>query len=252
MMDNSPPEDEDTSMETESNQIQAEDPTASSTMTTSIERHPTLDTTIQETPFQVSTSCEWMSEVCRPAIASGPSSDADAYAHDAILSLVFEYIHRETPYYVSCGAKFGADYLIYDGPRDERHAFAGLKVLSSATTATSTTGAGVERHDRHGPTPVLPIPTAYSLTSFVRCLNTAGKVALLATAVVDVEEAEKDHTTKGNNNNRGRSRHAYRVVFVDVALEKVLDAPTHKKRRRGGSGTKRRDVTQNLAKTNNS
>ena len=38
----------------------------------------------------------------------------------------------------------------------------------------------------------------------------------------------------------------YKVAFVDIALEKVLTAPTHKRRKRTQV---RRDVTLNLAKT---
>ena len=35
----------------------------------------------------------------------------------------------------------------------------------------------------------MPIPSTYGLSGFVRCLNTAGKFALLATAVVDADAA---------------------------------------------------------------
>ncbi|CAJ1927851.1 unnamed protein product [Cylindrotheca closterium] len=129
---------------------------------------------------------------------------------DLIASLVFEYLFMESKYYVSCGAKFGCDFLIYDGPREERHAFAGLRILKA----------------KEGQ---LPIQSAFSLSGFVRCLNTAGKFALLATVVRD-EKCENP---------------LYRLAFVDIALEKVLTAPTHKKRART---QKRRDVAKNLAK----
>ena len=106
--------------------------------------------------------CNWANIVCRPPT----SFDLDA-------SIVFEYLYRETSFHVSCGAKFGSDFLIYDGPRDERHAFAGLRVLqardpSSSTTTTTNNQLETER--------LLPIPNAYSLAGYVRCLNTAGKV----------------------------------------------------------------------------
>ena len=147
----------------------------------------------------VQKKCKWAELTCRP-----PST------FDMDVSVVFEYLHRETAFFVSCGAKFGSDFLIYDGPREERHAFAGMRVLSA----------------KDG----LPLPTAYSLAGYVRCLNKAGKLALLATTV-------KDNEVDGKS--------LYRVALVDVALEKILSAPTHKKRARTEV---RRDVTQNLAK----
>ncbi len=161
---------------------------------------------------------DWASLECRPRLISSEKP----LQHDDILSIVFEYIHRETPYYVSCGAKFGSDFLIYDGPRDQRHAFAGLRVLSPYTNPMI-----------QDDTVELPLPTAYSLTGFVRCLNTAGKLALLATVTQVIEE----------------STIRYNVVFVDVALEKVLDV--HKKKNRSNKKKKlqkRRDVTQTLSK----
>jgi hypothetical protein len=148
---------------------------------------------------------EWTGATCRP------TSD-----FDVDISIVFEYLHRESPFYASCGAKFGSDFLIYDGPRDERHAFAGMRILSSGK---DTDGL-----------PVLPLPTAYSLAGYVRCLNTAGKLALLATVVHEQSEKES----------------LFRVALVDVALEKVLTAPTHQRRART---TVRRDVAKNLAKS---
>jgi hypothetical protein len=143
--------------------------------------------------------CQWANMICRPPT----SLDSD-------VSIIFEYLYKDTNYYVSCGAKFGSDFLVYDGPREERHAFAGLRVLQAKDGE-------------------LPIPSAYSLSGYVRCLNTAGKFALLATVL------------KGMY----KEKPLYRVAFVDMALEKVLTAPTHKKRSRTQT---RRDLTQNLAK----
>jgi hypothetical protein len=149
---------------------------------------------------------EWTGATCRPTSV-----------FDVDISIVFEYLHRETSFYASCGAKFGSDFLIYDGPRDERHAFAGMRILSSAK-------------DTDGLPVPLPLPTAYSLAGYVRCLNTAGKLALLATVVHEQSDKES----------------LFRVALVDVALEKVLTAPTHQRRAR----TKvRRDVAKNLAKS---
>mmetsp|Transcript_8269 Transcript_8269/g.16358 ORF Transcript_8269/g.16358 Transcript_8269/m.16358 type:complete len:113 (-) Transcript_8269:2953-3291(-) len=95
----------------------------------------------------------------------------------------------------------------------------------------------------------LPLPSAYSLTGFVRCLNTAGKLALLATVDVipDCDHGDKEEPSSGS---LGAKKKRYRVAFVDVALEKVLDV--HKRKNRGRSDKKklqkRRDVTLTLSK----
>ncbi len=141
----------------------------------------------------------WVAMTCRP-----PSP------LDVVTAVVFEYLFRETPFHVSCGAKFGSDFLVYDGPRSQRHAFAGLRVML--------------------PTKDLPLPSAYQMAGYVRCLNTAGKLALLATVI---EEQSDDAET------------LYRVAFVDVALEKILSAPSHQKY---GRTEKRRDISRTLAK----
>ena len=159
---------------------------------------------------------EWVSITIRPPELS----------FDSDVSIVFEFLHRQTPFYVSCGAKFGCDFLLYDGPRDERHAFAGLRICSSSSRQKRNNTQGIESTSE---TPELPLPTAYTMAGYVRCLNTAGKLALIATVVRD----------------RDDTKSLYRICFVDLALEKILSAPTHQRRAR----TKvRRDVSQNLAK----
>ncbi|KAL3937450.1 MAG: hypothetical protein SGARI_002121 [Bacillariaceae sp.] len=176
-----------------------------------------------DTNVVVPKPCDWAPMYCRPSCPT-TTTPSSSLSHDEMISIVFEYIHRSTPYYVSCGAKFGSDFLIYDGPREERHAFAGLRVLSPQFSPSA-----MEQQHHH-----LPLPTAFSLTSYVRCLNTAGKLALIATVV---PAAADDDST-------------YQVLLIDVALEKVLDAPTHK-RKRGNSKMiqeKRKDITKNLAK----
>jgi hypothetical protein len=205
---------------------------------------------------------DWCPLTCRPRMKSLPELPT-SIQHDDVLSIVFEYIYRETPYHVSCGAKFGSDFLVYDGPRDERHAFAGLRVLSRCTslmtrTASKSTTApssspqidqNSEKLVSNDNAVELPLPTAYSLTGFVRCLNTAGKLALLAT--VD-EVSDSDDNSENESSTRGVDiqKKRYRVAIVDVALEKVLDV--HKRKNRGRSGKKklqkRRDVTQTLSK----
>lgn len=164
-------------------------------LSTHIEARSIMDSNVNVTPD----TCQWASMTCRPATQL-----------DSDVSIIFEYLHKETDYYVSCGAKFGSDFLVYDGPREERHAFAGLRVLQAKDEE-------------------LPIPSAYSLSGYVRCLNTAGKFALLATVVKDSSQEMP----------------LYRVAFVDMALEKVLTAPTHKRKSRT---EKRKDLTLNLAK----
>ena len=215
---------------------------------------------------------DWVSLTCRPrmTLLSPPASISPAVTtatrssiqHDDVLSIIFEYIHRETPFYISCGAKFGSDFLVYDGPRDQRHAFAGLRVLSRFTGSMTTTASesmltpsSPSQNDTNSTKSVsnndnfveLPLPTAYSLTGFVRCLNTAGKLALLAT--VD-EVSDDNHGNDTIERSFGVGKKRYRVAFVDVALEKVMDV--HKRKNRGRSDKKklqkRRDVTQTLSK----
>ena len=113
---------------------------------------------------------------------------------------IIDLLYHHTKLHVSCGVKFGCDYLLYDGPRHERHAFAGLRILSG---------------------PCNP----YDLAGYVRGLNTAGKLALVAKVEADGK-----------------------VALVDLALEKILSAPTHVKRKRNEA---RKVVGQKLAKSSN-
>jgi hypothetical protein len=129
---------------------------------------------------------------------------------DADLAAVVQLLHRGTNLHLSCGAKFGCDFLIYDGSRNERHAFAGLRVLHC------------DNNDATG----LPLPTAYDLAGYVRCLNTAGKLSLLATVVKD----DKTNTR--------------RVALVDLALEKIVQTSTRRSRKKTIADRKR-----TLAKT---
>ncbi|GAX21963.1 hypothetical protein FisN_16Hh046 [Fistulifera solaris] len=105
----------------------------------------------------------------------------DASSADLERAAVIQALHAGTSLHVSCGAKFGSDYLLYEAPRDECHAFAGLRVLSSHC------------------------PTAYDMTGYVRCLNTAAKLALLA----QVEPRSEQGTV------------VYHVAFVELALIKI-------------------------------
>lgn len=101
--------------------------------------------------------------------AIGPTEDPD-------WPILMRALYRGRGLHVGCGAKFGSDVLLYDGPRSKRHAFAGLRL--------------VRRQAR--------IPRAYDMAGFVRCLNTANKLALLA-VVIDQK----------------------RVAILDLALVKI-------------------------------
>ena len=98
-------------------------------------------------------------------------------------NILMQALHGLKDIHIGCGAKFGCDILLYDGPRSERHSFAGLRLVRSTDSS-------------------FPLPRVYDLTGYVRCLNTAGKLALLATVVHDNEKG-------------------YRVSILDLALEKL-------------------------------
>mmetsp|Transcript_30450 Transcript_30450/g.44467 ORF Transcript_30450/g.44467 Transcript_30450/m.44467 type:complete len:531 (-) Transcript_30450:320-1912(-) len=146
-------------------------------------------------------------------------------------AIVYDCLYRHTNLHVSCGAKFGCDFLLYDGKREERHAFAGLRVISDNSNNISSDTETEKAMS-------FSIPSPYDLAGYVRGLNTAGKLALLATVITkqDMKGGEKQTI----------------VAFVDLALEKILSAPTHlKKRRKNGNSrhVKRKQVGQNLSKT---
>ena len=69
------------------------------------------------------------------------------------------------------------------------------------------------------------LPSAFDLSGYVRLLNGAGKIALVA--FVDKENGGK-------------------VTYVDLVLEKVLTAETHIK---WGRKEKRKDMGKNLGKS---
>lgn len=132
------------------------------------------------------------------SLVRGPSPQFDSTAH-----LVFQHFHQHSNFHVACGARFGCDLLLYDGRRDERHSFAGLRVYSTGKDGR------------------LPLPSPYDMTGFVRVMNTARKISLIATVVRD-----EDANTA-------------RIAIVDLCLEKVLTVETHIKK---GNFEKRRSV----------
>ncbi|KAL3801771.1 hypothetical protein HJC23_001167 [Cyclotella cryptica] len=137
---------------------------------------------------------------------SSPSYDESTY-------LILRHLHRNSTLHLACGARFGCDFLLYDGRREERHSFAGLRVYSIPND-----------HDQ-----VLPLPSAYDITGFVRAMNTARKLALVATVMRSVDNPD-----------------VARIAIVDLALEKVLTAPTHIRK---GNTDKRRCVEDTDALT---
>ena len=69
---------------------------------------PSQSTEREPSTASVSDKCEWAVVNCRP-----PSD------FDIDVSIVFEYLHKASSFFISCGAKFGSDFLIYDGPRED-------------------------------------------------------------------------------------------------------------------------------------
>ncbi|GMI33342.1 hypothetical protein TrCOL_g275 [Triparma columacea] len=101
-------------------------------------------------------------------------------SHVNPLPPVYSYLHTTLNLHVGCGSKFGCDYLVYDGDREVRHAFAGVRVVPE--------GGSIEIGD---------------VTGWVRAMNKAGKIAVLCYV----------------ENERGR-RGRRRMGFVDSVLEK--------------------------------
>ena len=171
-----------------------------------------------------------------------PSYDQDAY-------LIFRHLHQYSNLHIACGAIFGCDFLLYDGSRDDRHSFAGIRVYSSSPGNSSGLnnclnngdGSGDDSQNVVASNALFPIPSAYDLSGYVRAMNTARKIALIAT-VIRTPPLSNDHENGNENSNVAR------VAIVDLALEKVLSAPTHIKK---GSTIKRRseeEVASALAK----
>ena len=128
--------------------------------------------------------------------------------NDEVAYLVFRHLNQYSNLHISSGEIFGCDFLLYDGKREDRHSFAGLRVYTC--------------NKKKNDSLLYPIPSAYDMSGFVRSMNTARKLALIATVVKDEEEGGTD-----------------RVLIVDLALEKILDAPTHIKK---GVTEKRKSV----------
>jgi hypothetical protein len=155
---------------------------------------------------------------------------------DAATAAIVQVLHAGTGLHIACGAKFGCDYLLYDGPRGERHAFAGVRFLSAADADGS----------KH--TSSCPPGHAYDLSGYVRCLNTAGKLALLAAARRDkttttTTTTANDGDDRGGDGGQEEQVVTYRVAIVDLALVKIVET-TFKKPKKTME-----QRLQNLAKT---
>ncbi len=171
--------------------------------------------------------------------SSSRTYDEDAYA-------VICHIHRYSGLHIACGAAFGCDFLLYDGRREDRHSFAGLRIHSSGRRRRlrCNSGGGDDSHndgiDANGTSTGgvrFSVPTAYDLSGFVRTMNTARKIALVAMVARD-----------GRRSGENATESTARIAIVDLALEKVLTAHAHIRK---GSTTKRRseeDAASGLAR----
>ena len=187
-----------------------------------------------------------------------PSSSSCTYDEDAYA--VICHIHRYSRLHVACGAAFGCDFLLYDGRREARHSFAGLRIHSSGSRHRRGGGRDCKIGDRcksgdkdddhdgrvdasgtstEGGVVRFPVPTAYDMSGFVRTMNTVRKMALVAMVVRDRRRSGSGHNATELNT---------RIAIVDLALEKVLTAHAHIRK---GSTTKRRseeDAASGLAR----
>jgi hypothetical protein len=144
--------------------------------------------------------------ICYPS-SSSCTYDVDAYA-------VICHIHRYSRLHVACGAAFGCDFLLYRGRREDRHSFAGLCIHSSGSRHRCGGGRDCEIGDRcklggkdddhdgridtsgtstEGGFMRIPVPTAYDMSGFVRTMNTARKIALVAMVVRDRRRSRSGH-----------------------------------------------------------
>lgn len=177
-------------------------------------------------------------------------------AFDATTKLVIEMLYKDTNIHISCGAKFGCDYLLYDGPRNERHAFAGLRIITFPTNQQPLSIMKNKNNKKYNKRCLLfPQQTPYELSGYVRCLNTAGKLALLATVYTDSIVSTKNEGTTStnssshhiNNNNEEKKKDEentknesssssettitkiiHRVAIIDLALEKIISTTVNR------------------------
>ena len=167
---------------------------------------------------------------------------------------IYQCLHRNFENLrISCGAKFGCDYLLYDGHRKDRHAFAGLRVcllekdtentddypeivVGECSTTSFRSGDTKSKwfHRLKTTTTTFPSLNVFELSGFVRVLNTAGKLALLALVQLEnvVEENQKDEEEGDEKTSdsfvpKKGQRIFCKVSIIDLALEKILSANHH-------------------------
>ncbi|KAL3765809.1 hypothetical protein ACHAWU_002604 [Discostella pseudostelligera] len=182
------------------------------------------------------------------------TTSTSSYDEDA--SLIVQHLHHYSNLHIACGAIFGCDFLLYDGPRDVRHSFAGLRIYcckSSRKRSRSERRCDNMDEEEEGGGSLndqLPVPSAYDMAGFVRTMNSARKIALLATVIRDEDVVGVDDYVDNSppRTTATTLKPTYRIAIVDLALEKVLTAPTHVRK---GNTTKRRseeDAANGLAK----
>ena len=175
-------------------------------------------------------------KTCIDVVMRPPLSDLDE-----AMSIVYQSLYCLHPnLHVSCGAKFGSDFILYDGLREKRHGFAGLRVYALNNDAHGGESDTSNEHLNSSQVAInftpssLPLLSAYDVAGYVRGLNTAGKLALIATVVKKINPITNETI--------------FHVAFVDLALEKILSAHTHKKKRDWATMQKRKNVGDNLEK----
>ena len=175
-------------------------------------------------------------------------SNSTSESCDYVSASIYQCLYRNFQNLrISCGAKFGCDYLLYDGHRQDRHAFAGLRIcmyteeFNTKSSFDCSSGKISCCKDDNDPSNFeFPLLSTFELSGFVRVLNTAGKLALLA--LVRIEEIEHKQMNGGHRSKRQR---VCKVSIIDLALEKVLTAPSHS---RSVKRKVRRAVGQHLSK----
>ncbi|KAL7465279.1 hypothetical protein ACHAXS_005604, partial [Conticribra weissflogii] len=137
--------------------------------------------------------------------------------YDLDARIIFQHLYRQTDLHISCGAIFGCDFLLYDGRREDRHSFAGIRVYSGKRKDIREEGGSIN----------FPIPTAFDIMGYVRAMNTARKLALVATVIYPENQVLSGFAWQNSP----------RIAIVDLVLEKVLEVETHLKK---GNTVKRR------------
>ena len=151
-------------------------------------------------------------------IFSSTSSSQKRRSHSVVFQTLIN--PSKTPsdrqgFHISCGGKFGADLLLYDGDRERVHAFAGLRVYRLSKTLTDK----ALEDDEGGLALIMKqLPNCYDLTGYVRGLNTASKIALIAIFV------EGSSSTTGAS---GTSGEGDCIVWIRLWLKKIETNETH-------------------------